>query len=235
MKRLFKTFSIFCLACVLLSACSQQPPDTAPVQEPVQDGAVEEAPVYVYLTRHGQTLTNQTGRFVSGRGNTPLTEEGRKVAYAVGLGLSGVKFEAAYASTLGRTQETARIILSQSQTSRYLEIIPVEDLKEVDGGSYEPMSYAELMTDEGMQFSGVTTEEFTNQFHEKDPEGLAESYEQMKDRAFESFQRICEERAQNGGGNILMVAHGENQQHDRSRDYAGAGTGAAGQLQYCPD
>ena len=95
MKRLFKTFSIFCLACVLLSACSQQPPDTAPVQEPVQDGAVEEAPVYVYLTRHGQTLTNQTGRFVSGRGNTPLTEEGRKVAYAVGLGLSGVKFEAA--------------------------------------------------------------------------------------------------------------------------------------------
>ena len=66
MKRLFKTFSIFCLACVLLSACSQQPPDTAPVQEPVQDGAVEEAPVYVYLTRHGQTLTNQTGRFVSG-------------------------------------------------------------------------------------------------------------------------------------------------------------------------
>ena len=62
MKRLFKTFSIFCLACVLLSACSQQPPDTAPVQEPVQDGAVEEAPVYVYLTRHGQTLTNQTGR-----------------------------------------------------------------------------------------------------------------------------------------------------------------------------
>ena len=67
MKRLFKTFSIFCLACVLLSACSQQPPDTAPVQEPVQDGAVEEAPVYVYLTRHGQTLTNQTGRFVRPR------------------------------------------------------------------------------------------------------------------------------------------------------------------------
>ena len=37
----------------------------------------------------GRLLTNQTGRFVSGRGNTPLTEEGRKVAYAVGLGLSG--------------------------------------------------------------------------------------------------------------------------------------------------
>ena len=79
MKRLFKTFSIFCLACVLLSACSQQPPDTAPVQEPVQDGAVEEAPVYVYLTRHGQTLTNQTGRFVSGgpAADTGLT--GRKI------------------------------------------------------------------------------------------------------------------------------------------------------------
>lgn len=188
---------------------------------------MEEAPVYVYLTRHGQTLTNQTGRFVSGRGNTPLTEEGRKVAYAVGLGLSGVKFEAAYASTLGRTQETARIILSQSQTSRDLEIIPVEDLKEVDGGSYEPMSYAELMTDEGMQFSGVTTEEFTNQFHEKDPEGLAESYEQMKDRAFESF-RGSVRKGPKRRRKYLDGGPRWNQQHDRSRDYAGAGTGAAG-------
>ena len=98
----------------------------------------------------------------------------------VGLGLSGVKFEAAYASTPGpypgncahHPLPESDIQISGDHTCRRL--------KEVDGGSYEPMSYAELMTDEGMQFSGVTTEEFTNQFHEKDPEGLAESYEQMK-------------------------------------------------------
>ena len=213
MKRLIGS----CVVCALL-LCGCSAKSAAPVPQPAstlqstapapQETAGKEAPVYVYLTRHGQMITNQTARFVSGRGNTPLTEAGREVAYAVGLGLSGVKFDAAYSSTLGRTQETARIILSQSQTSRDLEIIPIEDLREVDGGSYEPMSYAELMTEQGMQFTGVTTEEFTDQFHEKDPEGLAESYEQMKERAFGSFRKICEETAKNGGGNLLMVAHG---------------------------
>lgn len=215
MKTTRKRLLALCMACaLLLCGCSGQKAEPAP--QPValsaapapRAAARKEGPVYVYLTRHGQTLTNQTARFVSGRGNTPLTEAGREVAYAVGLGLSGVKFDAAYSSTLGRTQETARIILSQSQTSRDLEIIPVEDLREVDGGSYEPMSYAELMTEQGMKFTGVTAEEFTDQFREKDPKKLAENYEQMKERAFGSFQRICQETAKNGGGNILMVAHG---------------------------
>lgn len=32
--------------------------------------------------------------------------------------------------------------------------------------------------------------------------------EQMKERAFGSFRKICEETVKNGGGNLLMVAHG---------------------------
>lgn len=38
MKRLFKTFSIFCLACVLLSACSQQPPTQLLCRSPFRMG-----------------------------------------------------------------------------------------------------------------------------------------------------------------------------------------------------
>lgn len=50
MKRLFKTFSIFCLACVLLSACSQQPPTQLLCRQPVQDGAVEGGARYTSIS-----------------------------------------------------------------------------------------------------------------------------------------------------------------------------------------
>ena len=58
----------------------------------------------------------------------------------MGLGLSGVKFEAAYASTLGRTQETARIILSQrdvykrqSYGASIPSIMPLSGLRRLPG------------------------------------------------------------------------------------------------------
>lgn len=167
----------------------------------------DEAPVYVYLTRHGETITNRTSRMVSGRGNTPLTEEGRNVASLVGAGLSGIRFTAAYASPLGRTQETARLILDQSQTSWDLDITPVEGLRELDGGSFEPMGYGELMQEYGMKFDG-TVQEFQNQFYEKDETGQAESYDNAVQRANAALKEICTETAKNGGGNVLVVAHG---------------------------
>lgn len=170
-------------------------------------GAENEAPVYVYLTRHGETITNRTARMVSGRGNTPLTEDGRNVASLVGAGLSGVRFTAAYASPLGRTQETARLILDQSQTSWDLNITPVEGLRELDGGSFEPMGYGELMQEHGMKFDG-TVQEFQNQFYEKDETGQAESYDNAVNRAVAALKEICTETAENGGGNVLVVAHG---------------------------
>lgn len=170
-------------------------------------GAENEAPVYVYLTRHGETITNRTARMVSGRGNTPLTEDGRNVASLVGAGLSGVRFTAAYASPLGRTQETARLILDQSQTSWDLNITPVEGLRELDGGSFEPMGYGELMQEHGMKFDG-TVQEFQNQFYEKDETGQAESYDNAVNRAVAALKKICTETAENGGGNVLVVAHG---------------------------
>lgn len=170
-------------------------------------GAENEAPVYVYLTRHGETITNRTSRMVSGRGNTPLTEEGRNVASLVGAGLSGIRFTAAYASPLGRTQETARLILDQSETSWDLNITPVEGLRELDGGSFEPMGYGELMQEHGMKFDG-TVQEFQNQFYEKDETGQAESYDNAVNRAVAALKEICTETAENGGGNVLVVAHG---------------------------
>lgn len=179
----------------------------ASAKDGVETNTAEEAPVYVYLTRHGETITNRTSRMVSGRGNTPLTEEGRNVASMVGAGLSGIRFTAAYSSPLGRTQETARLILDESQTSWDLPVTPVEGLRELDGGSFEPMGYGELMQEYGMKFDG-TVEEFQNQFHEKDETGQAESYDDAKNRAVQALEEICTETAQNGGGNVLVVAHG---------------------------
>ena len=70
--------------------------------------------VTLYLVRHGQTIFNKTGR-VQGWQDSPLTEEGRKVAVYCGRGLRNVAFDAAYSSDLMRASVTAQIILDQNE------------------------------------------------------------------------------------------------------------------------
>lgn len=207
MKKRTAVITGMMLGCALaISACKSRP---SPLEsDPAVTEATEEAPVYVYLTRHGETISNRTSRMVSGRGNMPLTGEGRQVASTVGVGLSGVKFAAAYSSPLGRTRETARLILDQSQTCWDLPVTPVEGLRELDGGSFEPMGYGELMQNHGMRFDVSSVESFQNQFYENDKTGQAESYVQAESRAVNAFKEICTETAKKGGGNVLVVAHG---------------------------
>ncbi|WP_054950330.1 phosphoglycerate mutase family protein [Numidum massiliense] len=68
--------------------------------------------VVLYVTRHGKTHFN-TVRRVQGWSDTPLTDEGVRVAEQLGKGLKkeNVHFDAAYSSDSGRARETARIVL----------------------------------------------------------------------------------------------------------------------------
>ena len=54
-----------------------------------------------YVVRHGQTLFNVMGK-VQGWCDTPLTDEGVRAAEALGRGLAGVDFTAAFSSDSGR-------------------------------------------------------------------------------------------------------------------------------------
>lgn len=66
----------------------------------------------LFLTRHGQTEMNWSGRLV-GRKDSPLTERGKEQANRVGHKLQSLVGEAVvsiWASPLGRAQSTAAII-----------------------------------------------------------------------------------------------------------------------------
>ena len=67
----------------------------------------------VYVIRHGETSANVSGVF-QGRLDKELLESGRALASAVGQALAGVRFDAAFASPLSRSQVTARALLDAS-------------------------------------------------------------------------------------------------------------------------
>ena len=72
------------------------------------------ASVKLYLVRHGKTMFNTIGR-AQGWSDTPLTAEGERGIYELGIGLreSGLTFERAYSSDSGRTIQTMGIILEE--------------------------------------------------------------------------------------------------------------------------
>lgn len=82
-------------------------------------------------------MFNTMGR-VQGWCDSPLTEEGVKVAADLGKGLKarGITFISAYSSDLGRQRETAHVVLNQMGLSD----MPVKELfglREVCFGSWE--------------------------------------------------------------------------------------------------
>ena len=89
----------------------------------------------IYVIRHGETSANVSGVF-QGRLDTELLESGRALASAVGAALSDVRFDAAFASPLSRSQVTARALLDASGN----EDVPIcvdERLFEISVGECE--------------------------------------------------------------------------------------------------
>lgn len=62
----------------------------------------------LFLIRHGQTLSNATGRF-QGQLQVPLSDRGRAQAAKLQARLSGMRFDAVVSSDLERASETATI------------------------------------------------------------------------------------------------------------------------------
>lgn len=54
--------------------------------------AADNDTVNIYFARHGKTLLNTFDR-VQGWADSPLTEDGRRVARYLGAGLKGIKFD----------------------------------------------------------------------------------------------------------------------------------------------
>ena len=124
----------------------------APGKEQTEAQAMEPAPVTLYLTRHGKTMLNTTGR-MQGWCDSPLTEDGAAVAEKLGRGLkkAGITFDAVYTSDSGRAIETAELILKNNgQPEVSLQRNP--KVREVCCGIYEGAMPAEVESVNDMSY-----------------------------------------------------------------------------------
>jgi len=90
----------------------------------------------LYVVRHGETYLNRYHK-LQGWADSPLTEEGKEVAIQTGERLSDIAFDRVYTSDLGRTIETAELILKQNKHAQSIELRRLKEFREVFFGSYE--------------------------------------------------------------------------------------------------
>lgn len=88
-------------------------------------------PQELYLVRHGQTMFNEK-RVIQGWCDAPLTDLGREQAARIGryFALRGITFDAAFTSTLTRTQQTIECIVDMPYER-------IEGLREWGFGAFE--------------------------------------------------------------------------------------------------
>ena len=91
------------------------------------------------MVRHGATVLSAEDRF-AGATDVDLSDEGREQTRRLALRLSGQNIAAVYASPLGRTMETARILA----TPHKLEVDLREGLREISHGHWEQMTRHEV-------------------------------------------------------------------------------------------
>ena len=173
--------------------------------------------VILYLMRHGQTILNKAKR-TQGWCDGVLTKEGIEVAINTSLGLSDVKFKAAYSSDLGRAVKTAKIVIKENKASTNLQLKELEGLREVYFGKYEG-EHENIMFNDILKFLNVSSfkeaeekydfqKEYCNSCANLDETKEAEDYETVMKRLLKSIEDICVENSDDDGGNVLIVGHG---------------------------
>jgi probable phosphoglycerate mutase len=146
----------------------------------------------ILLARHGETDWNRENRF-QGHADPPLNETGRAQAAQLATALAAEPLAAVYSSPLRRAFETAQILAAPHG----LEPVPVDALREVDVGSWEGLTRAEI------------EERFPEQFarwrgYEAGWED-GESYEEMSRRVIAGLLELA---TAHEGERILAVSHG---------------------------
>jgi broad specificity phosphatase PhoE len=93
----------------------------------------------VFIVRHGATVLSVEDRF-AGETDVELSDEGREQTRHLAQRLSREKIAAAYASPLGRTMETARILAAPHG----LDVQIRNGLREISHGKWEQMTRREV-------------------------------------------------------------------------------------------
>ncbi|MDR0975357.1 MAG: histidine phosphatase family protein [Christensenellaceae bacterium] len=141
----------------------------------------------IYLVRHGRTDWN-VARKVQGRTDIPLNDEGISQALSTREKLSGVKFDAVFASPLIRARETARLISGIEPTTD-------ERIIERDFGDAEGSVVADATKHWGFWEYATRKEKVLN------GESLQETFDRANDFLTEIMRKYR-------GKNVLIVSHG---------------------------
>ena len=160
----------------------------------------------LYIMRHGETEWNMLEKF-QGQLNSALTERGIEKIVKTGKELENVKFKAVYTSELGRTIDTAEIILENNNfekkkdTEKSLKLEKLSELNEIYFGEWQGMDFKEIFL--------KYPEEAHNYFYDV-KNYCAENVkgEELKDgleRFLSGLKKIVND---NEEGNILIVTHG---------------------------
>ncbi|MFC3874728.1 histidine phosphatase family protein [Neisseria musculi] len=173
--------------------------------------------ITLYLVRHGKTVFNTVGR-LQGWSDSPLTQEGRAAASALGSSLKGeVVFDAAFASTSPRALETARLVL-QAADQAALQITPLEALCEYCFGGFEGEKRQTVYEMAAAHQGEADVEAWLNRYRHGthnilaesvsilDPLKLAETERQFVGRLQKGMNQLVENVPK--GGNVLLVSHG---------------------------
>ncbi|MGC9358596.1 MAG: histidine phosphatase family protein, partial [Anaerolineae bacterium] len=146
----------------------------------------------LFLTRHGETVWNAERR-LQGWQDSPLSEKGVRQAEALAERLTGIDFEAIYTSPTGRAHRTAEIVRGE----RPLTIIPCDDLREINLGTWEGRKWDVVMEEEPERL--LT---FWKKPHLYEPDG-GESFVEVRDRVLPTLRDIVDAHQ----GNVLVVTH----------------------------
>jgi broad specificity phosphatase PhoE len=173
--------------------------------------------INLYLVRHGETYLNRYKK-MQGWADSPLTEEGKVVAIESGKRLATVPFTRVYSSDLGRTVETAELILQQNHYNQNLEINKRKAFREAFFGSFEgehlEVAFKKIAQENGFHYHKVneifrnhSTEEVMNFIKNADPFHHAENYRELWERIEIGLNEIVSE-SESKNENILLITHG---------------------------
>lgn len=168
----------------------------------------------IYLTRHGQTEFNVAGQ-LQGWADSPLTDEGKRVAENLGKQWRGQTFQAAFCSTLPRTLGTASLILSQMGLPE-MPITALGNLREYHFGAFEGRPAMELYEKMVQEYQLKDVDEWLHFYRHAKHNVMAERIIKIDPNAESESQFTA--RLQRGmaqvvanspdEGRVLVVSHG---------------------------
>lgn len=173
--------------------------------------------VKLYVVRHGETYLNRYHK-LQGWADSPLTEQGKAVAIVAGERLSHIAFDRVYTSDLGRTIETAELILKQNNHKQPLELCRLAQFREVFFGSYEgehvDRIVRQVAAEHGYQY-GTSREVFEHHsmseilafIKKSDPTSDAENADELQARLEQGIAQMLSD-VKGEAASVLLVTHG---------------------------